>query len=109
MRFENPLLKKEFKLFIVDVIGVLIMNKNNKKVSVYHRCSMSEGYPFLYMSSNFLNLVGWSREEIESEFDNKLWNMIHPADRNFNVASNMCVNFACYVRMAIILCVKALI
>lgn len=77
-------------MFIVDVIGVLIMNKNNKKVSVYHRCSISEGYPFLYLSSNFLNLVGWSREEIESEFDNKLWNMIHPEDRNFNVASNMC-------------------
>lgn len=90
MRLENPLLKKEFKLFIVDVIGVLIMNRNNKKVSVYHRCSMSEGYPFLYLSSNFLNLVGWSCEEIESEFDNKLMNMIHPKDRDFNIASNVC-------------------
>ena len=90
MRLENPLLKKEFKLFIVDVIGVLIMNKNNKKVSAYHRCSTSEGYPFLYMSSNFLNLVGWSREEIEIKFDNKLMNMIHPKNRNFNIASNVC-------------------
>ena len=90
MRLENPLLKKEFKLFIVDVIGVLIMNRNNKKVSVYHRCSMSEGYHFLYLSSNFLNLVGWSREEIEIKFDNKLMNMIHPEDRDFNIASNMC-------------------
>ena len=51
---------------------------------------MSEGYPFLYLSSNFLNLVGWSREEIEIKFDNKLMNMIHPKDRDFNIASNMC-------------------
>ena len=83
-------MKKGFKLVIVDVIGVLIMNRNNKKVSVYHRCSMSEGYPFLYLSSNFLNLVGWSREEIEIKFDNKLMNMIHPKDRDFNILSNVC-------------------
>lgn len=83
-------MKKGFKLVIVDLIGVLIMNKNNKKVSGYHRCSMSEGYPFLYLSSNFLNLVGWSREEIEIKFDNKLMNMIHPKDRNFNITSNVC-------------------
>ena len=66
------------------------MNKNNERISGYHRCSMSEGYPFLYLSSNFLNLVGWSREEIEIKFDNKLMNMIHPKDRDFNIASNMC-------------------
>ena len=66
------------------------MNRNNERISVYHRCLMSEGYPFLYLSSNFLNLVGWSREEIESEFDNKLMNMIHPKDRDFNIASNVC-------------------
>lgn len=43
----------------------------------YHRCLMDEGYPFLYVSQKFLELLGWSKEELANHFDNKLLNMIH--------------------------------
>lgn len=46
----------------------------------YHRCSEEEGYPFLYISDRFLELTGWTKEEIEDKFDNKFLNMVHMED-----------------------------
>ena len=37
----------------------------------YYRCSVDEGYPFLFMSDDFLNTLHWTQKEIETEFDNK--------------------------------------
>ena len=48
----------------------------------YYRCSYKEGYPFLFMSDDFLNTLHWTQKEIETEFDNKLVNMLHPEDRS---------------------------
>lgn len=48
----------------------------------YHRCSLEEGHPFIYISNRFLAILGWTREEIKTEFDNKFDNMLHPDDRN---------------------------
>lgn len=48
----------------------------------YYRCSADEGYPFLFMSDDFLNTLHWTQKEIETEFDNKLVNMLHPEDRS---------------------------
>lgn len=48
----------------------------------YHRCSLEDGYPFLYVSLKFQEILGWSKEEIETRFDNKLMNMVHPEDRD---------------------------
>ena len=47
----------------------------------YHRCSMEEGYPLMYMSNRFLDILGWTEAEVLSEFDNKFLNMVHPEDR----------------------------
>lgn len=47
----------------------------------YYRCSVDEGYPFLFMSDDFLNTLHWTQKEIETEFDNKLVNMLHPEDK----------------------------
>ncbi len=47
----------------------------------YHQCAAEEGFPFLYVSDRFLDIFGWSREEIKTEFDNKFINMLHPDDR----------------------------
>ncbi len=47
----------------------------------YHRCAAEEGYPFLYVSDRFLDMFGWTRDEIKTEFDNKFINMLHPKDR----------------------------
>ena len=50
----------------------------------YHRCSLEEGHPFLYISDRFLAILGWTREEIRTKFHNKFDNMIHPDDRNLS-------------------------
>lgn len=47
----------------------------------YYRCSADEGYPFLFVSDDFLNTLHWTQKEIEKEFDNKLVNMLHPEDK----------------------------
>ena len=48
----------------------------------YYRCSYKEGYPFLFVSDDFLNTLHWTQKEIETKFDNKLVNMLHPEDRS---------------------------
>ena len=50
----------------------------------YHRCSLEEGHSFLYISDRFLDILGWTREEIRTEFQNKFDNMLHPDDRNLS-------------------------
>ena len=50
----------------------------------YHRCSLEVGNPFLYISDRFLTILGWTREEIKTIFDNKFDNMLHPDDRNLS-------------------------
>lgn len=47
----------------------------------YHRCSPEEGYPFLYVSDRFCDMLGWTAEEIKEKFDNKFINLVHPNDR----------------------------
>ena len=51
----------------------------------YHRCSLEKGHPFLYISDRFLAILGWTREEIKTIFDNKFDNMLHPDDRNLSL------------------------
>lgn len=52
----------------------------NNMPSGYHRCAMEEGYPFLYISDRFEEILGYSAEEIREKFDNKFMNMVHPDD-----------------------------
>ena len=47
----------------------------------YHRCSCEKGFPFLYVSDRFLNILGWTEEDIRIRFDNKYMNLVHPDDR----------------------------
>lgn len=47
----------------------------------YHRCSCEKGFPFLYVSDRFLNILGWTEEDIRTRFDNKYMNLVHPDDR----------------------------
>lgn len=55
------------------------------RIGGYHRCSLGDGYPFLYVSLKFQEIFGWSKEEIETRFDNQLMNMVHPEDRNLDL------------------------
>ena len=33
------------------------------RIGGYHRCSLEDGYPFLYVSLKFLEMLGWSKKE----------------------------------------------
>ena len=46
----------------------------------YFRCAAEKGYPFLYISDHFCEILGWTREEIYTKFDNKFMNMLHTKD-----------------------------
>ncbi len=46
----------------------------------YHRCANDDGYTFLYISKSFEKVVGWTKEEIRDNFDNKFFNLICPDD-----------------------------
>lgn len=48
----------------------------------YHFCEYNPetGNPFVYISPRFLEIVGWTREEIKEKFDNKFSPMVHPDD-----------------------------
>ncbi len=49
----------------------------------YHRCGTGDGFPLLFVSDSFLEVVGWSREELKSELDNKYFEIVAPEDREF--------------------------
>lgn len=57
------------------------LNEVYRLLKGYYRCSADEGYPFLFVSDDFLNTLHWTQKEIEIEFDNKLVNMLHPEDK----------------------------
>ncbi len=67
---NNALLKKDF--FTEAMM--------NNMPSGYHRCAAEDGCPFLFIGSHFESIVGWTKEEIEQEFDNKHRNLIWPED-----------------------------
>lgn len=47
----------------------------------YHRCSSTPGFEFTYISDRFLDMFGYTGDEIWHLFDNKFLNMVHPDDR----------------------------
>ncbi len=47
----------------------------------YHRCSTTDGFKLQFVSNSFLDIVGWTREEIEKELDNNFINIVAPEDR----------------------------
>ncbi len=50
--------------------------------SGYHRCEAKEGCPFIYIGKNFESIVGWTKEEIETEFGNLYHNLVWEEDRH---------------------------
>lgn len=54
----------------------------NQMPGAYHQCSTEEGYPFILISDRFLELLGWSNDEIQTKFHNCFIEMVHPDDRD---------------------------
>lgn len=55
---------------------------NNDMPGGYHRCARTEDFDFLYISNRFLEIIGFTREELRTRFDDKFINIIHPDDRD---------------------------
>ncbi len=49
--------------------------------SGYHRCEAKEGCPFIFVGKNFEDIVGWTKEEIETEFNNLYHNLVWDEDK----------------------------
>ena len=52
----------------------------NNMPNGYHRCANDECLTLLSVSERFCNILGYSREELVSLFDNKYINLVHPDD-----------------------------
>ncbi len=48
--------------------------------SGYHRCEAKEGCPFSFISKNFEDIVGWTKEELERDFNNLYLNLVWEED-----------------------------
>lgn len=46
----------------------------------YIRCAREEGVPFLYISERFLQMLGWTADDILTRFDNRFMRLVHPED-----------------------------
>ena len=55
---------------------------HNETTGGYHHCMDTDEWDFEYISNRFLEIFGYTREEIRQKFDNKYLNMVHPNDRN---------------------------
>ncbi len=49
----------------------------------YHRCGTEEGFPLLFVSDSFLDIIGMTREELRNDYENKFINLIVPEDIPF--------------------------
>lgn len=55
---------------------------NNDMPGGYHRCAKNSDFDFTYISNRFLEIFGYTREQIKELFDDKFINMVHPDDRD---------------------------
>ncbi len=67
---NNELIKKE----------LLSKNMMENMPSGYHRCEAKEGCPFIFIGNNFEDIVGWTKEEIKTKFNNLYHNLVWPED-----------------------------
>lgn len=66
----NELKQKNFEL----------QHLNNTIPVGYHRCADTPDYDFLFVSNKFLEMLGYTRQDIKNLYDDKFRNMVHPED-----------------------------
>ena len=49
----------------------------------YYRCAVTDKYEFLYVSQGFLDMLGYTREELKSLYNDEFVRMLHPDDVAF--------------------------
>ena len=71
--------EKKFYASAKDVSDLQFLS--NDLPGGYYRCTLEDGFAFRFLSQGFLDMVGYTQEEIETLYDNRLINMVHPFDR----------------------------
>ncbi len=74
---QNELWIKNGELMEKDMLTETMMNN---MPSGYHRCAAKDGCPFIFIGKQFEEIVGWTKEEIQSEFGNLFRNLVWPED-----------------------------
>ncbi len=74
---QDELYAKNDELLQKEILTDSMMNN---MPSGYHRCEAKEGCPFIFIGEHFEKIVGWTKEEIERDFDNLYSNLIWPED-----------------------------
>ncbi len=77
LRRQEELWVKNGELLQKEFISQTMMDN---MPSGYHRCEAKEGCPFIFIGKQFESIVGWTKVEIEREFNNLYSNMVWPED-----------------------------
>ena len=66
----------------------------------FHCCAddPEKGYPFIYISDRFLEILGWEREEFAAKFDNRYTALVHPDDLEAGLRYRNAENGASYAQ-----------
>ena len=66
----------------------------------FHCCAddPENGYPFIYISDRFLEILGWEREEFAAKFDNRYTALVHPDDLESGLRYRNAENGASYAQ-----------
>ncbi len=49
----------------------------------YHRCSTDNGFSLSYVSDSFLEITGYTKDELKDKFNNQYINIVAPEDREY--------------------------
>ena len=66
----------------------------------FHCCAEDpeNGYPFVYISDRFLEILGWGRAEFAARFDNRYTALVHPDDLATGLRYRNAENSATYAK-----------
>lgn len=94
--YGKPMRKEEFEKLLDEEDFRTELFENNQKAAVlneelnylyntvpaaYYRCSNLEDFKLLYVSEYFLQMLGYTRLEIKTEFEDHFLELVHPDDK----------------------------
>ncbi len=77
IRQQGAILSQNQELLRKEIVSMAVLDN---MPNGYHRCSPNEGLSFLFFGKSFERILGWSRAEIERDFDNKFVNLVYEED-----------------------------
>jgi len=81
-----------------DFCGWNAMHRIYRAAFTAAQRTLTNGYPFAYVSDRFLEILGWEREEFAARFDNRYTALIHPDDLAAGLRYRNAENSATYAK-----------